>query len=74
MVINCFSSLVCPLAINLVPKNIFGKAIGRKLYCNTATTDNAAEKHYLEFYMIAIVDKHLPLMRPGQALMPPIVD
>jgi hypothetical protein len=31
--------------------NSFGKARGRRLYCNTPTTDNAVQKNYLEVYM-----------------------
>jgi hypothetical protein len=34
-----------------IQDNVFGKARGRKPYCHTATTDNAALKHYLGFYM-----------------------
>jgi hypothetical protein len=32
--------------------NVVGKTSGRKPSCNTATTDNAAQKDCLGFYMI----------------------
>jgi hypothetical protein len=34
--------------------NVFGKARRRKLYCNTATTDNAVQKHYLKVYITGL--------------------
>jgi hypothetical protein len=41
-----------------IQDNVFGKARGRKPYGHTATTDNAAQKHYLGFYISA--DGSLP--------------
>jgi hypothetical protein len=42
--------MVLTVFIHRLQDNVSGKARGRRLYCNTPTTDNADQKHYLEAY------------------------